>query len=82
MTMSETRPDGGELLARTLQAAGVTDVFALHGGHLESFWQGCARHGLRLTEDAAGRFEIALQGEHQCVAIDNARARRVNGGDT
>lgn len=50
MATSEARPDGGELLARTLQAAGVTDVFALHGGHLESFWQGCARHGLRLTD--------------------------------
>lgn len=50
MTRNETRPDGGELLARTLKAAGVEEVFALHGGHLESFWQGCVRHGLRLTD--------------------------------
>jgi acetolactate synthase-1/2/3 large subunit len=50
VTKIETRPDGGELLARTLKAAGVTEVFALHGGHLESFWQGCLRHGLRLTD--------------------------------
>jgi acetolactate synthase-1/2/3 large subunit len=28
----------------------VTAIFALHGGHLESFWQGCLRHGLRLTD--------------------------------
>ena len=50
MTKNETRPDGGELLARTLKAAGVTEIFALHGGHLECFWQGCVRHGLRLTD--------------------------------
>ncbi len=50
MSTSETRPDGGELLARTLKAAGVAEIFALHGGHLESFWQGCVRHGLRLTD--------------------------------
>ena len=28
----------------------MTAIFALHGGHLESFWQGCLRHGLRLTD--------------------------------
>ncbi len=50
MTRQENRPDGGELLARTLKAAGVEEIFALHGGHLESFWQGCVRHGLRLTD--------------------------------
>lgn len=44
------RPDGGELLARTLKNAGVEQIFALHGGHLEGFWQGCLRHGLRLTD--------------------------------
>ncbi|HOL38652.1 MAG TPA: thiamine pyrophosphate-binding protein, partial [Rubrivivax sp.] len=44
------RLDGGELLGRTLAAAGVDHVFALHGGHLESFWQSCLRHGLRLVD--------------------------------
>src|SRR5690606_42101460 len=43
-------PDGAEWLERTLKAAGVTEIFALHGGHLECFWQGCVRHGLRLTD--------------------------------
>ncbi len=47
---NSTRPDGGELLARTLRQAGVGEVFALHGGHLESFWQACLRHNLRLTD--------------------------------
>lgn len=50
MNDPENRPDGGELLARTLRQAGVSEVFALHGGHLEAFWQGCIRHGIRLTD--------------------------------
>lgn len=50
MAKNDIRPDGGELLARTLKAAGVEEIFALHGGHLESFWQGCVRHGMRLTD--------------------------------
>lgn len=42
--------DGGELLARALRDAGVRDVFALHGGHLDAFWTACDRHGLRLID--------------------------------
>ena len=49
-TAANHRLDGGELLGRTLAAAGVDHVFALHGGHLESFWQSCLRHGLRLID--------------------------------
>ena len=49
-TAVNDRPDGGELLARTLAAAGVERIFALHGGHLESFWQGCLCHKLQLTD--------------------------------
>lgn len=45
-----TRLDGGELLARTLAKAGVREVFALHGGHLESFLQGCVHNNIRLTD--------------------------------
>lgn len=41
---------GGALLARTLQAAGVTEVFSLHGGHLDAFLIACADHGIRLTD--------------------------------
>ncbi len=44
------RLDGGELLARTLAKAGVTEIFALHGGHLESFLQGCVHNNIRLTD--------------------------------
>jgi acetolactate synthase-1/2/3 large subunit len=50
VTTTNHTTDGGELLARTLKAAGVEEIFALHGGHLESFWQACVRHGLRLTD--------------------------------
>lgn len=41
---------GGALLAKTLQAAGVTDVFSLHGGHLDAFLVACAGYGIRLTD--------------------------------
>jgi acetolactate synthase I/II/III large subunit len=41
---------GGELLARALVAAGVEHAFALHGGHLDSFWMACQRHDLRLVD--------------------------------
>ncbi|MGO9935713.1 MAG: thiamine pyrophosphate-binding protein [Steroidobacteraceae bacterium] len=43
-------PTGGELLAKTLQTAGVTEVFSLHGGHLDSFLVACRDHGIRLTD--------------------------------
>ncbi len=42
--------DGGELLARTLERAGVKDVFALQGGHLDAFLVACDGHGIRLTD--------------------------------
>jgi len=42
--------DGGELLARTLKAAGVEEAFALHGGHLEALFQGCVNNQIRLTD--------------------------------
>ncbi len=42
--------DAGEILARTLVEAGVRDVFALHGGHLDSFLQACKRHDIRLID--------------------------------
>ena len=42
--------DGGELVARTLRRAGVATVFALHGGHLEAFYRGCARHAIDLVD--------------------------------
>ena len=42
--------DGGELVARTLRHADVGTVFALHGGHLETFYRACARHGIDLVD--------------------------------
>lgn len=42
--------DGGTLLAKTLQKAGVRDVFALQGGHLDAFLVACGDHGIRLTD--------------------------------
>lgn len=49
---------GGQLLAKTLKAAGVSRAFALHGGHLEALLKGCIEEGIALTdfrhESAAG----------------------------
>jgi acetolactate synthase-1/2/3 large subunit len=42
--------DGGILLARALRAAGVRDVFALHGGHLDAFWIACEGHDINLID--------------------------------
>ncbi len=42
--------DGGELVARTLVAAGVTHAFGIHGGHLDSMLSAMARHGITLID--------------------------------
>ncbi|MDP6345006.1 MAG: thiamine pyrophosphate-binding protein, partial [Alphaproteobacteria bacterium] len=42
--------NGGYLLARSLVDAGVSDVFALHGGHLDAFLQGCVACDIRLLD--------------------------------
>ncbi len=42
--------DGGELLVRMLERAGVREVFTLHGGHLDSFYQAAQDHHFRLID--------------------------------
>lgn len=44
------RINGGMVLAKSLRALGVTEVFALHGGHLDSFLVACPGEGIRLTD--------------------------------
>ncbi len=50
--------DGGEMLIRVLQQAGIDTIFTLHGGHLDAIFQAAAADGLRLIdtrhEQAAG----------------------------
>lgn len=41
---------GGELLVRTLAAAGVETVFGLHGAHLETIFQSCAAHRIPIVD--------------------------------
>ncbi|TPG35015.1 thiamine pyrophosphate-binding protein [Mycolicibacterium hodleri] len=41
---------GGQLLALALAEARTTEVFTLHGGHLDSFLSACAERGIRLTD--------------------------------
>jgi acetolactate synthase-1/2/3 large subunit len=45
-----TRINGGDVLARSLRALGVKEVFALHGGHLDAFLVACAGERIRLTD--------------------------------
>jgi acetolactate synthase-1/2/3 large subunit len=50
--------DGGEMLIRVLQQAGIDTIFTLHGGHLDAIFQAAAADGMRLVdtrhEQAAG----------------------------
>ncbi len=50
MSDDAARLTGGELLAKTLKAAGVKQVFALHGGHLDSFFKGCVDEDIELID--------------------------------
>jgi acetolactate synthase-1/2/3 large subunit len=47
---------GGELLVRTLIRANVTNVFGLHGAHLETIFQSCRDHHIPITDT---RHEVA-----------------------
>ena len=47
---------GGELLVRTLMRANVTNIFALHGAHLETIFQSCRAHHIPITDT---RHEVA-----------------------
>lgn len=48
--MVDETMNGGELAAWALREAGVEVVFALHGGHLDSFLTGCRRFGIDLVD--------------------------------
>ena len=41
---------GGELVAATLAGLGVTEIFALHGSHLDPLYMACVDYGIRLTD--------------------------------
>jgi acetolactate synthase I/II/III large subunit len=45
-----TQINGGTLLARTLNRLGVSEVFTLHGGHLDAFLVACDDNDIRLTD--------------------------------
>jgi len=52
------RIDGGTMLVRVLEQAGIDTLFTLHGGHLDAILQAAAEAGMRLIdtrhEQAAG----------------------------
>jgi acetolactate synthase-1/2/3 large subunit len=45
-----TATHGGELVARTLAAAGVRHAFGIHGGHLDPILTSMVRHGIALID--------------------------------
>src|ERR1039457_158379 len=45
-----TTTHGGELVARTLAAAGVRHAFGIHGGHLDPILTSMVRHGISLID--------------------------------
>ena len=47
---------GGELLVRTLEAAGVRHIFGIHGAHLETIFQACRAHNIAIADT---RHEVA-----------------------
>jgi acetolactate synthase-1/2/3 large subunit len=52
------RVDGGELLLRVLERAGIRTIFTLHGGHLDAIYQAARERDVRFVdtrhEQAAG----------------------------
>lgn len=48
--MNDKKIDGGELFVRAAKAHGVSTVFTLHGGHLDSIYQACIDHGIRMVD--------------------------------
>lgn len=61
--------NGGDLLAQSLSALGIGVAFGIHGGHLDSFFMGCADIGLRLVDT-----------RHETVAVQAAEGyARVKG---
>ncbi len=55
--------DGGELVVRMLEREGVRQIFALHGGHIDTIFQACLDHGVKIYdtrhEQAAGHMADA-----------------------
>jgi acetolactate synthase-1/2/3 large subunit len=49
-TETETQVHGGRLIARTLHAHGVRQLFTLSGGHLFSLYDGCRAEGISLVD--------------------------------
>ena len=49
-TQESTQVHGGRLIARTLAAHGVGQIFTLSGGHLFSLYDGCREEGIELVD--------------------------------
>src|SRR5512135_2369666 len=63
-----SQSSGGAILAASLRSLGITEVFTLHGGHLDAFLVSCPSYGIRLTDT---RHEAAAG--HAAQAFARAR---------
>ena len=48
--MTQLEGHGGELVAATLGAFGVREIFTLSGGHIFSIYDGCVKDGIRIVD--------------------------------
>lgn len=71
--------DGGRLVARTLAASGVQNLFCLQGGHIDSLLYGCQNEGLRII-DTRHEQAAAHMAEGWALATGEAGVAAVTAG--
>jgi len=75
-----TKRAGGEVLAETLSRLGVTEIFALHGSHLDPLFLACADHGIRLTDTRHEAARRPRRGRLRTIVERPARGLRYDRG--
>lgn len=71
--------DGGRLIARTLAASGVENLFCLQGGHIDSLLYGCSNEGIRVI-DTRHEQAAAHMAEGWALATGQAGVAAVTAG--
>ncbi|MCZ7630894.1 MAG: thiamine pyrophosphate-binding protein [Microthrixaceae bacterium] len=71
--------DGGRLVARTLAASGVKNLFCLQGGHIDSLLYGAHNEGIRIV-DTRHEQAAAHMAEGWALATGEAGVAAVTAG--
>ncbi len=71
--------DGGRLIAKTLAASGVENLFCLQGGHIDSLLYGCMNEGIRVI-DTRHEQAAAHMAEGWALATGEAGVAAVTAG--